>query len=321
MQVFDQISFNNTACSVEYNSLLDLYAVGTYELVETKTNEQGLISHQERQGECILYDCKERKFNVIDSKSTPGTLDIKWMKDFIAVVDAKGYLSVDKYENKKLKQLSLVDCKSDNQSLALSLDWSNSRKEVEPIVAVSMSDGRALTVNSATEQVLVDWQAHDYETWIAAWDHYKPNDIIYTGADDCVLKCWDLRSGVDTPIASNKRFEGGVTTIANSPHDQNIIAVGSYDENLRIFDKRNINKPINSIKTSGGIWRIKFSEVENMRMVMANMYGGFDVVNYQTNVIEYTNSDHNLAYGVDWNRDGLIMSASFYDKKGMLWVV
>lgn len=56
-------------------------------------------------------------------------------------------------------------------------------------------------------------------------------------------------------------------------------------------------------------------------MVMANMYGGFDVVNYQTNVIEYTNSDHNLAYGVDWNRDGLIMSASFYDKKGMLWIV
>lgn len=205
MQVFDQISFNNTACSVEYNSLLDLYAVGTYELVETKTNEQGLINHQERQGECILYDCKDRKFNVIDRKSTPGTLDIKWMKDFMAVVDAKGYLSIDKYENKKLKQLSLVDCKSDNQSLALSLDWSNSRKEVEPMVAVSMSDGRALTVNSATEQVLVDWQAHDYETWIAAWDHYKPNDIIYTGADDCIFKCWDLRTGVDTPIASNKR--------------------------------------------------------------------------------------------------------------------
>lgn len=337
MEVYSEIKFNNTACAVEYNHLLNIYAVGTYELVDTQTDKDGKVSHQQRKGECVVYDCTSRTFAQLDSRQTPGTLDIKWMNEYLGIVDAEGILSIDKYDNGALLPACSINCKSQTPSLALSLDWSNLRRDVEPHIAVSLSDGRAITVNTSTEQVVHDWQAHDYETWIAAWDHYSPNHIVYTGADDCVFKSWDLRSGTGAPVSSNKRcvrvdvqhfssdadyrFDGGVTTISNSPHNDYELAVGSYDETLRMFDKRNLKTPTSSITTSGGIWRIKYHETNPNRLVMANMYGGFDVVDLPSNVVLHTNTHHNLGYGVDWNKEGLILSASFYDKKGLLWSV
>ncbi|TIA96245.1 hypothetical protein E3P94_02653 [Wallemia ichthyophaga] len=237
------------------------------------------------------------------------------MKQLLGLVDAEGVLSVDKFSESSLSNLYTIDCSPHSSSLALSLDWSNLRCDTDPQIAVSMSDGRAISVNTSTQQLVHDWQAHDYETWIAAWDHYSPNHILYTGADDCVFKAWDLRFGLNAPVSSNKKFDGGVTTISNSPHNQNELAVGSYDETLRIFDKRNLKTPTSSIKTSGGIWRIKYHESDDSKLVMANMYGGFDVVDLHSSAIVHTNTHHNLAYGVDWNKEGLIMSASFYDRK------
>ncbi|TIA99952.1 hypothetical protein E3P96_02755 [Wallemia ichthyophaga] len=240
------------------------------------------------------------------------------MKQLLGLVDAEGVLSVDKFSESSLSNLYTIDCSPHSSSLALSLDWSNLRCDTDPQIAVSMSDGRAISVNTSTQQLVHDWQAHDYETWIAAWDHYSPNHILYTGADDCVFKAWDLRVGLNAPVLSNKKFDGGVTTISNSPHNQNELAVGSYDETLRIFDKRNLKTPTSSIKTSGGIWRIKYHETDDSKLVMANMYGGFDVVDLHSSAIVHTNTHHNLAYGVDWNKEGLIMSASFYDRKGRM---
>ncbi|TIB15496.1 hypothetical protein E3P92_01660 [Wallemia ichthyophaga] len=237
------------------------------------------------------------------------------MKQLLGLVDAEGVLSVDKFSESSLSNLYTIDCSPHSSSLALSLDWSNLRCDTDSQIAVSMSDGRAISVNTSTQQLVHDWQAHDYETWIAAWDHYSPNHILYTGADDCVFKAWDLRVGLNAPVSSNKKFDGGVTTISNSPHNQNELAVGSYDETLRIFDKRNLKTPTSSIKTSGGIWRIKYHETDDSKLVMANMYGGFDVVDLHSSAIVHTNTHHNLAYGVDWNKEGLIMSASFYDRK------
>lgn len=64
MEVLDNITFDNTACSVEYLhncSRSDVFAVGTYELTETKVNDQGRINEQIRKGECIIYDTSNNK--------------------------------------------------------------------------------------------------------------------------------------------------------------------------------------------------------------------------------------------------------------------
>lgn len=206
MRTHAEINFQNTACAVEYNDLLDVYAVGTYELVDTQTDKDGKISHQQRKGQCLVYDCTQRTFNYLDSRQTPGTLDIKWMKQLLGLVDAEGVLSVDKFSESSLSNLYTIDCSPHSSSLALSLDWSNLRCDTDPQIAVSMSDGRAISVNTSTQQLVHDWQAHEYETWIAAWDHYSPNHILYTGADDCVFKAWDLRFGLNAPVSSNKKY-------------------------------------------------------------------------------------------------------------------
>lgn len=108
-----------------------------------------------------------------------------------------------------MNTISTVDCKSDASSsaLALSLDWSNIRDfNNHPYIITTLSDGRAVIVDTQTEAIVNDWKAHDYECWIGAWDHYANNNIVYTGADDCLLKSWDLRVGTEMPVLTNKRF-------------------------------------------------------------------------------------------------------------------
>lgn len=64
------------------------------------------------------------------------------------------------------------------------------------------------------------------------------------GGDDCRMKGWDFRQGVEQPIFVNKRsvvapyresdvqdlylyrFDAGVTTIQSNPHVEHFIAVG-----------------------------------------------------------------------------------------------
>jgi diphthamide biosynthesis protein 7 len=52
------------------------------------------------------------------------------------------------------------------------------------------------------------------------------------GGDDLKFKGWDVRQGFDHPIFTNKRFEGGVTSIHSHPHQEHIIAVGRYVNGL-----------------------------------------------------------------------------------------
>ena len=93
-----------------------------------------------------------------------------------------------------------------------------------------------------------------------------------------------------------------------------------YDEQLRIFDKRNLRNPLYIHKTSGGIWRIKFDEQSPTTILMANMYGGFDLLDTVKRETTYLNKSHeSIAYGIDFNPNGKVTSASFYDKRGILW--
>lgn len=52
----------------------------------------------------------------------------------------------------------------------------------------------------------------------------------------------------------------------------------SYDSGLRIFDKRNIRRPLINKSVGGGIWRLKWHEVEAEKLLLATMHDGFKVV-------------------------------------------
>ena len=67
------------------------------------------------------------------------------------------------------------------------------------------------------------------QAWIAAFDRHQP-ELVYTGADDSLLKGWDLRNDMTRPIFTVRdQHEAGVCALQSHPQDERYLASGSYD--------------------------------------------------------------------------------------------
>ncbi|EED79573.1 predicted protein [Postia placenta Mad-698-R] len=194
---------------------------------------------------------------------------------------------------------------------------------------VSLSDGRlALLQDDGGTGLTVtnSWSAHEYEPWIAAWNYWDTN-VVYSGP---------------------RSFDAGVTTIQSNPHIERIIAVGSYDNTVRLFDARKPLTPLTQAEVGGGAWRVKWhpSPTRQNDLLVACMHDGFKVVRFNFNgtgnvdlaayneahpqqweITTRFDEHESLAYGVDWSYAGeggaeddtLIASCSFYDHALQLW--
>jgi len=201
---------------------------------------------------------------------------------------------------------------------------------------ISTSDSRVVLcqLESSGIRKISEWIAHEFEAWIAAFDYHHPN-IVFSGADDCLFKGWDIReiSSNGKPLFS-KRFDVGVTSIQSSPHREHCLAIGSYDDTISIWDTRMIEKPICLIRhnVGGGVWRVKWHPSDPNLLVTACMRKGFKVFNYeqkdtQTKLIpldSFRSECESLAYGVDWcyspsKYSNMIATCSFYDRICSLW--
>lgn len=199
-----------------------------------------------------------------------------------------------------------------------------------------MSNGSLCVLNpdSTGNLTIVNrWRAHDYEPWIAAWNYWDTS-IIYSGGDDLTMKGWDVRQNFIQPIFTNKRFNAGVTTIQSHPHIEYLIAVGSYDNSVCIFDTRKPLVPLVQGDVGGGAWRVKWHPSPSRKedLLVASMHDGFKVARAHNGehatweVVKRFDDHRSLAYGVDWSFappgvDGetLIGSCSFYDHMLHLW--
>ena len=92
---------------------------------------------------------------------------------------------------------------ADAGDACMGLDWS--LDVTQPRLALSGTSGRAYVgeLTGTGLRQLVAWQAHDLEGWAAAFDSNDAN-TLYTGADDAILKRWDLRQ-----CLSHSDGEGG----------------------------------------------------------------------------------------------------------------
>ena len=67
---------------------------------------------------------------------------------------------------------------------------------------------------------------------------------MFSGADDCTLKGWDLRSPPKHPAFVDRRTHGaGVCCLQSSPLLEHLLVSGSYDERVRLWDTRMMQRP------------------------------------------------------------------------------
>jgi diphthamide biosynthesis protein 7 len=109
-----------------------------------------------------------------------------------------------------------------------------------------------------------------------------------------------------------------------------VLASGSYDEVLRLWDTRALARPLVSVPTGGGLWRIKWHPHSAHHVAVAGMHNGFHVFEFGPGLdgfsVAPTRHDHytehaSLAYGVDWHaqKPSLLATCAFYDHSLHLW--
>ncbi|OJA21503.1 hypothetical protein AZE42_05114 [Rhizopogon vesiculosus] len=339
------------ADSVEFcphESASDIFVCGTYllehstaDVVHTASDddkahlEPDNIGNQRqvRRGKCLVFRVTEsRAASQVQEINLPAVLDQKWChttstaSPVLGVADSEGNITLHEWHTGEcqLKTFQNISC-APSDVLCLSLDWSTRRFPTNTLgsLVVSLSNGSlcVLKPDSTGEVSVVDkWHAHDYEPWIAAWNYWDTS-VVYSGGDDLTMKGWDIRQSFS------------VTTIQSHPHTEHLIAVGSYDDSVYIFDARKPIVPLVRGDVGGGAWRVKWhpSPTRKEDLLVAGMHDGFKVVKVHGEDLAWGITkrfdDHkSLAYGVDWSFappdvDGqtLIASCSFYDHALHLW--
>ena len=162
-------------------------------------------------------------------------------------------------------------------------------------LAVSYSDG-SMCVHEATPAGRIAethrWKAHSLEAWVATWSQSpsRRGNVIYSGGDDASFQAWDLREASTGGAAPARLFldrtshGAGVTCITEllgaAGGTDTLIATGSYDNMMRIWDWRNTSKPVlqTSLGMGGGVWRLKQHPGDSSVLLAATMYDGFKIV-------------------------------------------
>ncbi|XP_015590736.1 diphthine methyltransferase isoform X2 [Cephus cinctus] len=325
----------------------NLFVCGTYHLAQEDLQTAATGEKvPERLGQIYLFQVIEKKLLRIMKKAhVAAVLDMKWAhvrlngKILLGVVSADASIEIYQLLEEREPKLHLTSKSHLDGNipglLALSLDWSTGRcksnDNTHASIVVSDSEGKfnILQLNETEElEKTISWNAHEFEAWIAAFDYWDTN-IVYTGGDDSTFLRFDLRMS-PKPVSINRSHHTGVTSLHCNSSKEFSLASGSYDETLRLWDTRNIARPLSELNLGGGIWRLKWDPFFKDYLLAACMYDGFKIINCQQSsnpvIIAQYMEHKNISYGCDWSFStseefspdssknlALIATCSFYD--------
>ncbi|CAH6788653.1 diphthine methyltransferase [Phodopus roborovskii] len=331
MQALQAVDTEFTADSVEWcpvEGCEHLMACGTYQL-RTPEDQPALDVNksQVRLGRLYLYSFNEdntaKPLVEIQRRDCSAILDMKWCHIpvsghiLLGLANANGsveLLHLMEYENSHTLQ-PISSLTLEERCLSLSLDWStgkHGRARDQPLKIIS-SDSKGqlhllmLNEGAAELQLVASWPAHHFEAWIAAFNYWQ-TELVYSGGDDGLLRGWDSRM-LGTPIFTSKRHSMGVCSIQSNPHQEHILATGSYDEHVLLWDTRNIKQPLADVPVQGGVWRLKWHPVHHHLLLAACMHSGFKILNCQQTIEKKEDMTvlishempNSLVYGADWS--------------------
>ncbi|XP_014469883.1 PREDICTED: diphthine methyltransferase isoform X3 [Dinoponera quadriceps] len=227
----------------------DVVVCGTYQL--TENDEKAITKNAlKRLGRIYAFRVTDDgKLTTLQRIDVPAVLDMKWLhcrdkenRILLAIVNSIGYLQVYRLmgdRGTEMLKLIVEQKISDDDILALSLDWSTGRYVSDTRIADSLhiivSDSRGWVSHFTLlgDDLIRDssWCAHDFEAWIAAFDYWQTNSF-YSGGDDCKFQAFDSRIG---PVACNRAHGAGVTSIHSNANAEFSLVTGSLT--LRLNDK------------------------------------------------------------------------------------
>ncbi|XP_040898810.1 diphthine methyltransferase isoform X2 [Toxotes jaculatrix] len=324
LQVFDTEQSADTVEWCPVSPSHNILACGTYQLQKGAGVEDVTPS---RTGRLYLFNFERGgsmspPLTELQRLDTAAILDMKWChvlvseKAVLGTAAATGELQLytlsDSQEGScSLQPLSSLEVGAER--LALSLDWSTGRMDSSDVRVVCSDSAGCVSVLSLAESSLTtlsQWKAHDFEAWISAFSYWD-TQLVYSGGDDCKLKGWDLRVGPSCPTWTSKRHSMGVCSIQSNPHREHILATGSYDEQVLLWDGRNMRQPLSESAMGGGVWRLKWHPTHQHLLLAACMHNDFHILHCQQALegsggacpIVASYILHNsLAYGADWSR-------------------
>ena len=297
-------------CPLE--SLSNLLLCGTYTL-HSGLNRSGNV---ELYG--LLTNGSLALYNRYDEGA--GVLDLKWLYtnstgNIFCAVNSIGQLSTysltaneTSYNINKIQCAQICD-RSDGSELCLSVDWINCK---EMSIILSDSLGRLAFMACCDTGELVcssQWKAHEYEAWVTASDHWNAH-MVYSGGDDTKLRGWDLRTAgsLSSCVFTSSHHSTGVCAIHSHPLREFLLATGSFDETLLIWDSRNMTAPLRKVSIEdGGIWRIKWHPSDPNLLLAACTRAGAAVFDFTVSLsmpsVAWYKEHQSLVYGVDWRRE------------------
>lgn len=318
-----------------------LMACGCYELIKGEPAR--------RVGRLLLLDVTGQKLEEIHRVDGPGILDCAWLTKgddppLLAAATAEGTAQLYSLDSGgALSDVGALACP--DAGVCMSLDWC-SADQGPARLALSSTAGRLFVLEAAPTgmRCLHAWGGHDLEGWSVAFDRADPS-TLYSGGDDAILKRWDLRTassddGDCVATTFNRRSHtAGVCCISPHALKPHLVATGSYDEKVRLWDTRNLRQPTFELGCGGGVWRLKWHPEDASLALAACMHGGFKVMRLDGShasdgelpsmreVAAYGEhgTGQELAYGADWAYPGphadtaLAGTCSFYDHALHLW--
>ncbi|KAJ2653526.1 hypothetical protein IWW40_000219 [Coemansia sp. RSA 1250] len=314
------------------------FLVGTYQLLQPSNTDGTELSSKDSQRVGRIYVCDaitNEGIQIVEKQriETSAIFDIKWAYNLVAdkelagIACADGSLAIYSANTQSDTFLTHFATTETQPSMCCSLDWSNRLTPNDSRVVASYSDGslQVFGIGESELQATEQGQGHELEAWISAFDYWDTSRV-YSGGDDAMFKGWDLRMGFQTPIFSSRRHQAGVCSIQSNFHQQNMVATGSYDEHVFVWDTRNMRVPMKELNVGGGVWRLKWHPKRADRLLVAAMYNGFHILDTSDSLrLCGSFMDHeSIAYGADWcqhsdKADWLVGTCSFYDHIVHIW--
>lgn len=241
---------------------------------------------------------------------------------------------------------ALAMCALDDGGMSLAVSRSDG---CISLVEVSVPvDGSGGDLPAAAMTLSRTWHAHTdaagggAEVWaVAAPPGPGSAAVLWSGADDALLKVWDTRAAAGgRPAAVCRAHRAGVCSIAFHPTQAHLVATGSYDEELRLWDARQLRAPLTTVRTGGGVWKLKWRGGASGDILAACMYGGAAVFHAEWTVGEDSgliapslrrqrahagHGDGALVYGAEWlpslaARGGdAAATCAFYTRSLQVW--